>query len=235
VFTFDGTGTQNITSNGATLPDIIVNKAAGSVVLQGDLKCTDWDLNNGAFDANDYDLESSGDITFDSDDNITIDGNSTVKMTGTGGTLRYNSTGTASTAVTHTFNGNTTIDSNLNLGTGRLIRAAGVTLTVSAGKTITHSGYTAGDINGADGSLGALISSAEWFYVNPENMEPTYTSWENCTATNEIDCTNGTSVDGGGNTNITFPSGSESLSRDMIRTYAKPKYKNNTYNKAVYR
>jgi len=107
--TFSGTtADQQVAFDGNSVEDIIMNKGAGKVTLTAALSCESLALNDGDWDANDYNVTVSGNVNLDNDSILMGDGNTwevngswdskdlaigagretaTLKMTGTGVTL----------------------------------------------------------------------------------------------------------------------------------------------------
>jgi len=125
-------------------------------------------------------------------------------LTSAGNTLYdviFNHTGTAVIADTAHFN--------------RWLIEPGKAIDVTAGETVQIDAYTAGDIDGTSGNLVTLNSTtpgSEWFYDNPAGMTVSYVAVQDSTATNEVDASDGTNVDGTGNTNWDFVGSSSSSS-----------------------
>ncbi len=124
----------------------------------------------------------------------------------------HNITKTAGTITGNfsiTFSGNAMFSVTTTLY--RLIRTPGVTgtITVKDGATLTLLNLTDTDLNGVSGALTQWMSSltgTQFNLVIPDVITLTYQNPKDCNSDKVITVNDGTSVDGGNNTNWTFPS-----------------------------
>jgi len=79
---------------------------------------------------------------------------------------------------------------------------SGSTYNIDAGDTVTIETYRAGDWDGA-----IITSTGTWYLVMPAGVVVTGLNITNCDASGgeEIDVSDGTSTDGGGNVNFKWP------------------------------
>lgn len=178
-FNFLGTANQTLWFYDAveTWPAIVINKSSGGLTMGAAAKVLSFTQTDGNFNQASYAMETTGNFSVASADTKTYNGTWTI-----GGNIDIDQTMTISRITG--FDGTATI---LNTG------------------TLTVSNYTNTDW---DGSTWQSDSAGNPFdLTNPASMVVLNTSWKDTTASNEIDATDGTNTDNGGNTNIDFGAG----------------------------
>ena len=127
--------------------------------------------------------------------------------------LLINTTDTKTLDATITASGNVTINQTTTIS--RLIMTVGKTLTIASGKTLSITGYIDGDLDDINISGGTLTLPARSIVTG-------VTATGN-TATNEIDATDSSNTNGGGNTNWNF--GNLSVSNFIVNYLIKKRKK----------